>query len=456
MPNTLHHCPIHYTTAPYTTPLPHTLHHCPIHYVVPTTPLYHFLATHPPFPLHPRHHFLRCDIMVVSSSRTTLSFVAQTLALLDETIPKVIGRNAFPASLFNSQPPESGYSPEHAAPRATYEAVVAVKGSHRSGRGVGCGVAVGALAVSLRQLALRVASELAAAGAALLPPLIADLRSADNANGRASYFLGTQETGGAPECPLSKGRTRLPLEAIPPGNPARTVPAFTGDTAMTEFTPRCAQCPIHYTTAPSTTPLPHPLHHCPIHHTTAPSTITVPHPLHHCPIHYTTAPSTIPVPHPLHQCLIHYTTAQYTTPVPHPLHHCPIHYTTAPSTTPLPHPLHHCPIHYTTAPSTTPVPHPLHHCPHHCPIHYTTAPSTTPVPHPLHYCPIHYTTAPYTTPLPHPLHHCPTTPLPHTLHHCPIHYTTAPYTTPLSYPIHHCTTFSLHIPPSHCIPDTTS
>jgi len=58
---------------------------------------------------------------------------------------------------------------------------------------------------------------------------------------RASYFLGTQETGGAPECPLSKGRTRLPLEAIPPGNPARTVPAFTGDTAMTEFTPRCAQ-----------------------------------------------------------------------------------------------------------------------------------------------------------------------------------------------------------------------
>jgi len=112
--------------------------------------------------------------------------VAQTLALLDETIPKVIGRNAFPASLFNSQPPESGYSPEHAAPRATYEAVVAVKGSHRSGRGVGCGVAVGALAVSLRQLALRVASELAAAGAALLPPLIADLRSADNANGVAS------------------------------------------------------------------------------------------------------------------------------------------------------------------------------------------------------------------------------------------------------------------------------
>jgi len=75
--------------------------------------------------------------------------VAQTLALLDETIPKVIGRNAFPASLFNSQPPESGYSPEHAAPRATYEAVVAVKGSHRSGRGVGCGVAVGALAVLL-------------------------------------------------------------------------------------------------------------------------------------------------------------------------------------------------------------------------------------------------------------------------------------------------------------------
>nr|XP_027237641.1 mucin-5AC-like [Penaeus vannamei] len=228
-PSTTPQCLIHYTTAQYTIPLPHTLHHYPSTTLLYTTPLpihYTTALSYPytiaplsrytsPFPLHPRHHFLRCDIMVVSSSRTTLSFVAQTLALLDETIPKVIGRNAFPASLFNSQPPESGYSPEHAAPRATYEAVVAVKGSHRSGRGVGCGVAVGALAVSLRQLALRVAR--------------------------------TQETGGAPECPLSKGRTRLPLEAIPPGNPARTVPAFTGDTAMTEFTPRCAQDVIFQT-----------------------------------------------------------------------------------------------------------------------------------------------------------------------------------------------------------------